>query len=64
MAKKDNMTNCPNHTECPECKNSINIECQNYDWSDVTDHTSVAPRFGSDQELDELLEELEKNGKF
>ena len=56
------MTHCPTYTDCTECEDESNVECQNYDWSDVSDHTSVATRFGDEQDLNELLEELKKNG--
>ena len=53
----DNLTKCPDYKNCDK-------DAQNYDWSDVIDHTVVAERFGSDEDLTELFAEMEKNGKF
>ena len=35
---------------------------QNYDWNDIIDHNSVGHRFGTDDDLNQLLSELEGNG--
>ena len=51
----DNLTTCPNSSNCDDTY-------QNYDWNDVTDHTLVGARFGSENDLDQLLDELRKNG--
>ena len=37
---------------------------QNYDWSDITDHKMVGKMFGTDQDLDKLLELLEEKGWY
>ena len=36
---------------------------QNYEWDDITDHTKVGPRFGTEEDLNELLTAFEENGK-
>ena len=51
----DNLTTCPSSSNCDDTY-------QNYDWNDVTDHTLVGARFGSKNDLDQLLDELRKNG--
>ena len=51
----DKLTTCPNSSNCDDTY-------QNYDWNDVTDHTLVGARFGSENDLDQLLDELRKNG--
>ena len=51
----DNLTTCPNSANCDDTN-------QNYDWNDVTDHTKVGSRFGSENDLDDLLAELKKHG--
>ena len=53
----DDLEKCPNSTNCDE-------DFQNYDWSDVLDHKSVGERFGSEADLDDLFDEMEKNGRF
>ena len=52
---KNKLDTCPNVTSCDESN-------QNYDWNDVTDHTKVGSRFGSENDLDDLLAELKKHG--
>ena len=52
----DSMELCPDSKNCHET-------FQNYDWSDVLDHTSVGERFGNETDLDELFAEMEKQGK-
>ena len=36
---------------------------QNYEWDDITDHTKVGQRFGTEDDLNELLTAFEENGK-
>ena len=52
---ENKLDTCPNITNCDETN-------QNYDWNDVTDHTKVGSRFGSENDLDDLLAELKKHG--
>ena len=35
---------------------------QNYDWDDIIDHKSVGRRFGTEDDLTQLLSALEENG--
>ena len=36
---------------------------QNYEWDDITDHTKVGQRFGTEDDLNELLTSFEESGK-